>query len=309
MFDFISADLFLSVLRISTPMLLAAIGGLLAWRAGVINLGLEGYMLLGAFASSAATVYAGNLYLGLLLSSLFVALIAAAMSYAIVIRGADQIVTGIMFNIFALGFTTYCASLIQGTFGSGSLSGAAEFSDAMAKLRKIPGLGELLQAINPFLIVSVLLVIGFAFILKKTSVGISIIAVGEQARAADAAGVPVNSLRCICYIIGSVIAGLGGAFLSLSYIGMFTTNMTAGQGYIAIAIIILGRWRPLFVLLSSLVFGLAFALQVRQQQSGWGLPVEVMLAFPYLLTLLIVTLTGRANGPAEEGKRFVRSSR
>lgn len=309
MLALLQLDFLLAILRITTPLLLAAVGGLIAWRAGVINLGLEGYMLIGAFTASAGTTLTGNVGLGLLICCVTVGLVAIAMNWAVVLRGADQIVTGIMFNIFALGLTTYLGSLVQEALGPGATATTRYFSPVLASLRSIPLFGALLEVIDPFLIVALLLVAAMAYVLRYTSLGLSIIAVGENARAADAAGIHVSRYRGACYVLGSVIAGLGGAFLSLSYIGMFTTNMTAGQGYIAIAIIILGRWRPLMVLLASLVFGFAFALQARQQQLGQGLPVEVVLAFPYLLTLGIVAVYGKSNGPAEEGRPFVRGSR
>lgn len=308
MLDIFHLEFLYSTLRIATPLLLAATGGLIAWRAGVINLGLEGYMLLGAFASCVGIVVTNSVLFGLLAAMLFVAAVALAMSYALVIRGADQIVTGIMFNIFALGLTTYLANLLQTAWGTGSLSSATAFNAALGNLRELPILGWLFTAFDPFLVFAAIAIGAFVYVLKMTPAGTSIKAVGEQARAADAAGVNVNRLRVLCYVVGSVVAGIGGAFLSVSYLGMFTANMTSGQGYIAIAIIIMGRWKPVLVVLSALVFGVAFALQVRWQMSS-GLPVEVVLALPYLLTLLIVAIVGRGSGPAEEGRRYIRSSR
>jgi len=300
-------DLVLSSLRSGTPLMLAALGGLIAWRAGVINIGLEGFMLVGALGATLGTVWTGQVAVGILLGVVAAAAAGGLLGLAIVVRGADQIVTGIAFNIAALGLTSYLAAVVSTHLGLNALSTPLVRNVSIPYLRDIPWVGNIVFDQSPFTYGAVALALALVYVLYNTGLGLAIRAAGEHARAADTAGLPVLAIRFWCFVASAVCAGLGGAFLSVGYLATFVDNLTAGQGYIALAIIILGQWRPLGTLLAALMFGFAQALQIRWQVVHIPFPVQVVLALPYLLTLVVVVTVGRAKGPAEEGRPYFRS--
>jgi len=270
--DVFNTELLAASVRLATPLLLAALGGVIAWRAGVVNLAMEGFMLLGALSAALGTMWFGGSLTVALLIAVSVTLIASLLlGLAIVYSGADQVVTGIAFNILALGITTFTATLVSRGSGGTGIQTPTMKNMAIPGLSDIPFIGDALFNQSPFTYMTVLLAFVLAFVLYRTGLGFTIRAAGEHARAADTAGIVVSRVRFSAFVFSGLCSGLAGAFLSIGYVGAFISNISQGRGYIAIAIIILGQWRPLGTLAAAIVFGAAQALAVRW--TGNTLPI------------------------------------
>ena len=264
-----------STIRLSTPLILAALGGLFSERSGVINIALEGMMLAGAFTAAAVTYAAGNPFVGLAAGMAAGMLIAAVHAVACIQYKADQVVTGTAINILMLGLPAF-------------LSGAFFLSS-----------GSTPQIPKEHLIPRLPMVIAFAlvpltwYVLYKTPFGLRLRSVGENPEAADAAGVPVARMRYAGVLLSGVLAGLGGAYLSIGQSSLFTRNMTSGRGFIALAALIFGKWRPFQTLLACLLFGLTEAISIQMQgvvklPSGDDIPVQFIQMVPYILTIVVL---------------------
>jgi general nucleoside transport system permease protein len=307
MAEIFNVELFTATVRMMTPLALAALGALIVWRAGIINMAIEGFMLIGALSATLGTIVAGGSPLaGLVIALVVTALFGFGMAVAIAIFGANQIVVGIAFNIGAIGLTDYAASVAPGMLGVRSLHTAVLPSVPVPLLSHIPWLGPILFDQGPLFYVAVVAAVAMAFILSRTGIGITLRAVGEHARAADTAGIVVSRVRLGTYMVSALFAGLAGAFLSIGDLGSFISNMSAGQGYIALVVVILGQWRPLGALSAATLFGFAQALTIRWPNNATVFPIEVVSALPYVLTLFVVAVAGKAKGPAEEGLHYVR---
>ncbi|HVY21098.1 MAG TPA: ABC transporter permease [Bauldia sp.] len=307
MSDLLNPELFSASVRLTTPLLLAALGALIVWRAGIINLAIEGFMLIGALSSTIGAIWSGSTAAGLLIAVLVCVAFGAAMAVAIVIYGANQIVVGIAFNMGAIGLTDYVASVAPQMLGTNSLRVATVPNIRIPRLAEIPWIGEALFQQSILFYVAIGAAILMWFVLYRTGAGIAVRAVGENARAADTAGVSVARIRFVTYLLSCAFAGLAGAFLSIGYLGSFISGMSAGQGYIALVVVILGQWNPLGTVVASALFGYAQALTVRWPSSNMLFPIEIIASFPYVLTLVVVTLVGKAKGPAEEGIQYYRA--
>jgi len=289
-----------AAIRISTPLLLAATGELINERAGVINLGIEGAMLAGALASAIGAV-AGGPWLGVLGgvgAGLLVALVFSAV--AIGARG-DQIITGTAVTLGSVGLT---GALYRTAFGSGGpgLSIPTFAAWPVPGLHAIPVLGPALFEQSVLTYVAWLLIPIVAWFLFRSWWGLALRATGESATAARASGVPVRRVQLLATLVGGALAGLAGATLVLAQVGTFAEKMTAGRGFIAIAIVVLGRWRPGGVLLAALLFGGASALQFAFQAMGLAVPYQLFLVMPYLVALLALAgAVGKARAPAGLG--------
>jgi simple sugar transport system permease protein len=302
-----AAEVLAAAIRIATPLLFAALGGILSERAGVFAVGLEGMMLAGAFAGVIATHALGSAPLGLIASALGGAGLAAIVALATVRFCADQMVTGLAINILALGLTSF---LLRGLFGRGEAPTIRVTPLAPAP---IPGLGDL-PVLGPLLFrqpwltyVGLVLVVALFVLLHRTRAGLTLRAVGENPRAAFAGGADPQRVRMLAVLGGGALAGVGGAVLSLQQVGTFTDGMTNGRGYLALAAIIVGRWSPGGALVGCLLFGAADALQLRIQ--GLRLPVSsyVIQMLPYVVSLAVLAGLGRgARLPAAIGTPFVR---
>jgi simple sugar transport system permease protein len=293
-----------ATLRLAAPLLLAALGELVVERAGLINIGIEGAMLVGAFAGFAAASATGNAPVGVVVAILSGAGTGALFAAFAVWRGADQIVVGTAVNLLALGATALAARALWA--GAAPPAPAVEplFSAAAVEL---PWIGAALLRQTFFVWAGIALSAAIAFALSRTRVGLRLRAVGESARAADAEGVSVARTRFAAVVFGSALAGLAGAALSLAQSDTFTEGMTAGRGFIALAIVIFGRWTASGVLFASLFFGLATALQFRLQARGAALPYPLLLMLPYLVTLGVLALAaGRARAPGDLGRAYRR---
>ena len=290
-----------ATVRTATPLALAALGELVVERAGLINIGLEGAILCGAFGAlsgaSAGGVVAG--YAGALIGGL---LVAALFALFVVYWRADQIITGTALTLLALGTT---GTLYRGVFGATGAALTLPTSGAwrVPLLSSLPYAGEALFAQPPTTWLVYLLAPALSWWLARTQAGLAVRAIGERPEAAIAAGVAVQRVRALAVLFGGVLGGLAGGTLVLAQVGTFAEGMSAGRGFIAIAIVVLGRWRAGGVLLGALLFGAASALQFAFQAMGWNVPYQLFLVTPYLLTLAVLAgAVGRARPPAALGQ-------
>lgn len=269
--------------RTATPLALAALGELLVERAGVINIGLEGIVLAGAFG---ALVGAGSnsLAMGFVAGSAAGVAVAALFAVFAVTMRADQIITGTAVNLLVLGLT---GALYRGLYGAtgAALTIPTTGSVAVPLLARIPVLGPTLFDQPPPTYLVYLTVPVLWWWLYRTHSGLAVRAIGERPESVRVAGVDVHRWRWITLLVAGGLGGLAGATLVLSQSGTFAEGMSAGRGFIAIAIVVLGRWQPMGVLVASLLFGAASALQYLFQAMGWHVPYQLFLALPYVLTL------------------------
>jgi len=291
-------------LRSMTPILLTAIGENFAESSGILNLGTEGIMLIAAFTGFITTLATNSIIFGLLMAMLVGTMLGLIIAFITVTLQADQIVTGIALTMFSLGITSYMVRIIYGT-GLPPRVPSMELT-TIPLLASIP-VGPTIFT-QPFLVwVSLILIPVTYYILFKTSFGLKLRAVGEDPRSAYKMGVNVYLYRYVALIIGGVLAGLGGAYLSLFHISTFVDNITQGRGWIAIAIVMFGRWNPLWILVGGLIYGGAESLSGSIQALGVlrGVPTEFMLTLPYILTIAALgILSKRATFPAALGKPY-----
>ncbi|MEO7720147.1 MAG: ABC transporter permease [Capsulimonas sp.] len=286
----IITGLLITGVRLATPLLLAALGEVMAERAGVINVGIEGMVLAGALAGFSVSYHTHSPWLGLLAAIVAGAALALLFALFAVRLRADQVITGTAINILALGLT---GVFFRAQFSQSGASAVVFEPLAIPALHKLPIIGVALFEQNVLGYLSWLLVPACALFLSKTVAGLRLRATGEYPEAAAANGVRVARVRTLAIVWGGALAGLAGAYLSIAYTNGFVENMSAGRGFIALAVVILGRWRPAGVLIAALLFGLASALQYQFQATASHIPYQFFLALPYLLTLAALLLRGR----------------
>jgi simple sugar transport system permease protein len=291
-----------ATVRTATPLVLAALGETLAERAGVINVGLEGCVIAGAFGGLVAAGAAGA-GAGLVASMAAGAALAAIFAICVVRLRTDQIITGTALTMLGLGLTGALYRTLYGASGA-ALTSPTIGPLAIPGLSAIPVLGPAVFAQPITTYIALGLVPALWWWLFRTHAGLALRAIGEQPDAARVAGVPVARYQVLAIVAGGALGGLAGGTLVLAQVGTFAEGMSAGRGFIAIAIVVLGRWHPLGVGLGALVFGAASALQFLFQAMGWGLPYQLFLALPYVLTLLALAASrGRGRGPQALGAR------
>lgn len=312
--DIITPDLFAGALRMATPLALAAIGGTICERSGVVNIALEGIMLCGAFAGVAVTLAIGNPWLGMLAAVLAGVVIAAIHAFASINLRSDQVVSGTAINILALGLTGFLMELMYGHPGT---------TDPITTLKPIfrfasesgsGFLGTIWHWINsiflshtPIVYMAVIIAAVAQWAMYHTRWGLRLRALGEHPRAVDTVGVSVLRGRWVAVLMSGALAGLAGANLTLEQVGSFTENMTNGRGFIALAANIFGRWTPIGSYSASLLFGFADALQIKLQifRGQINIPPQFFLMLPYVLTVVVLAgVVGRAVGPAAIGKPY-----
>lgn len=281
--DFFTMALLTATLRMATPLVFTALGGLISERSGIINIALEGMMLTGAFFAVAGTWWTGNPWIGLVIGVLAAGVAASIHAYWCISLRGNQIVVGAAINLIAAGLTAFLIQRIWGQAGGS------------ASVDKLP---NLVTGINVLLPVAFLLVPIVHFVLFRTKQGLHLQASGEHPQAAESVGIDVIRNRYIAVVASGLLAGFGGAFLSIGDLSYFTLDMTAGRGFIALAAVIFGGWTPLGAMLASLLFGAAQATQIQAQATaGFPIPTDLLLAFPYLLTLIAVTGLVRVSHP------------
>ncbi len=287
-----------SMLRVATPILLAALGECYVENAGILNLGVEGVMLVSAFTSFLGAVATNSSLVGLAVGMATGLILVFLLALLYITLKADQIVVGIAFSILAMGFTSLFFRILYGA--SLPRLPVKEWVVNIPELASIPIIGRALFN-QPFMVyVSLALVPLFYYILYKTRFGLKVRALGENPMVADTAGVNVFLYRCIVMLIAGVLAGLGGAYLALYQVSLFQDNMIQGRGYVAIAVVMFARWNPLKILAGSLLYGVAEAFAGGVQALGYlrGVPAEVVLMLPYLITIVgLVVLARRARFP------------
>lgn len=295
----LNPQLWASTLAMTVPLALPAIGGTFSERTGVVNIAMEGIMLIGAFFAVAFSYWTGSPWLGLLLALVMGALISAIFAWAAIRLSADQVVLGMAINIFAAGLTAFLLNTIFGYNGTPTKTPSLP-SVTIPGLSKVPFLGVLVSDQSVLVYVMIVVVVAAHWFLFHTNLGLRMRSVGEHPLAADTAGLNVWRLRYTGVIIGGVLSALGGAYLSIGILHSFDVNMTNGRGYIALAAMIFGKWTPVGAFLASLLFGFATALQISLQ--GQGVSSNLLEMLPYALTILALAgLVGRSTPPAADG--------
>lgn len=284
--------------RLGIPLALAALGETLTERSGVINIGLEGSLIAGALGGALGALAFGSAAPGVLVGAGAGLLVAAVFAAFAVGLGTDQIITGTAVTLGGIGLT---GAIYQARFGA---TGTALTLPTLAPapvplLSQVPVVGTAFFGQAPTAYLAYVLAPLLWWFLHRTAWGLELRAVGEEPAAAQAAGVRVRRVRFLATLAGGALAGVAGAHLALAHAGTFAENMSAGRGFIAIAVVVLGRWNPLLVLAAALFFGAASALQFFLQTLGLDLPYQLFLAFPYLLTLAALAgWVGRSRAPA-----------
>lgn len=275
--------------RISTPILFAALGETIVERAGVLNLGIEGTMFLSAFSGFVAAQMTGSLYVGLLAAMLTGILLGLLMGFLSVTLGLNQHVAGLGITLLASGLALFAFRVQYG--GQTTPPALQESFPQLALFSGTPFEPVFSQYALTYLAFFLVLVVAWMF--NRTAFGLRLRALGENPEAADMAGINVYAMRYAALILGGVLMGLGGAFLSLAQLGAFSQGIINGRGWVAIAIVIFGNWKPSRVLVGALIFGGVQALQLRLQAEGVPLPYELLLALPYIITIIALAVAGR----------------
>jgi general nucleoside transport system permease protein len=291
--EIFSIALIFSTIRFATPLIFAALGGMFSERSGVINIALEGLMLAGAFTAAVVTYETGNPFFGLLCGMISGAALAFVYAIACIKFEADQVVAGFAINILMLGLPALLSGAIYDSTGS---------TEQIAKENQLPEfLGLSVASYLAFLLVPLCW-----YVLYKTPFGLRLRAAGENPAAADAAGVSVLKLRYTAVILSGILAAAGGAYLSIGQSSLFTRGMTAGRGFIALAALILAKWKPIPVLLACLFFGFTEALTIPlasyRLASGETIPVQFVQIIPYVLTIIVLAgFIGQSRAPKALG--------
>jgi general nucleoside transport system permease protein len=301
----VNAGLFAATIRFATPLAFAAMGGIFCERSGVINVGLEGMMLSGAFFGIWAAAWSGSWVVGILMAMVFGGALALIHAFFSIHLRADQIVSGFAINFLALGLTGYLFRYIYGTEGTPS-DVARIPTVTVPGLDRIPFVGDVIGSMSLMIWLMLILLIATWAVLFKTPIGLRIRSVGEHPKAADTVGISVYGIRYACVVLSGMLAALGGAYLSIGFVGSFNENMTAGRGYIALAAVIFGKWRPFPAFAACLLFGFSSGLAQRLQNEA-GISSNLLQTLPYILTLIaLVGVVGRSRGPAAAGRPYIK---
>ena len=298
-----------ATLRMATPIIFATLGEIIAERAGVLNLGIEGIMLMGAMTGFLVTITSGSLLIGVLAAATVGMILALLMAFLSVYLGLSQHVSGLGITLFATGLAMFIYRI---HFGSPLIPPTVEpFKQvAIPLLSKIPVIGPGLfdQYILTYL--ALLLIPFISIILYKTKIGLKIRTVGENPLAADAVGVNVNLTRTLSLVAGGALMGIGGSFLTLAHQNMFLIDVIGGRGWVSIAMVIFGNWDPLKGALGAIIFGFLDGLQLRLQGLGIQVPFHIFLMIPYLMTIVaLVGVSRKATVPASLLKPYRREEK
>jgi general nucleoside transport system permease protein len=286
-----------ATLRVATPLVYATIGEVYTERAGILNLGIEGIMFLGAFVGFAVAYKAneagltgGYLWLGLLGAVVSGIVMSLLMGFFSVTLGVNQHVSGLGITLLSIGLSLFGFRLV---FGESSVLPSVDSFAQFSLFGDLPMLGPIFNQYLLTYIAFIVLVPLASWILYRTSFGLQLRAVGENPEAADAAGINVFRTRYLALIIGGALMAIGGAFLSLAQLGAFSPGIIAGRGWVGLALVIFANWKPLRAMGGALLFGGVAALQLRLQTTGLNLPYEIFLALPYLVTIIALAIAGR----------------
>lgn len=299
-----TAAFFASALRLATPLMLAAVGGTFSERSGVLNLGLEGMMLIGAFCGFAGSYFSGSPWIGLVFAVLGSMVFGLIHAFCCVSLGLNQVVVAVAINILGLGLS---GSLLRTMFGAttSQLSCKGFTPIEIPLLSNIPFVGEVFFSQNILFYLVALLIPAMWFIFFKTTWGLKLRSVGEYPKAAETMGVNVLKVRYTCILLSAAFAGIAGASLSISGLNTFVDNLTAGRGFIAFAAIIFGKYHPVGAALGALFFGIADCLQLNMQAMGMNIPYQIPLMMPYVLTIILLFIVGAGTAPKSSGVPYV----
>lgn len=300
-----TSAILLTVVTAATPLLLAALGELVAERSGVLNLGVEGMMIMGAVTAFLAASATGSPLLGVLVAGLVGVLMAGLFAALVLGLAANQVASGLALTIFGLG--------LAGLLGEGLVGQPGEKLGPIAPsaVGDIPLVGSVLAQLDILTVASFALTAAVALVLTRTRIGLTLRAVGDRPQAAHALGLPVLLLRLLATLFGGLCAGLAGAYLTLVYTPQWVENMTAGRGWIALALVVFASWRPLRVLAGAYLFGAVTIAQFHAQALGVDVPSQLLAALPYLATVVVLVVIARdrratlVNTPASLGRPFV----
>ena len=297
-----------ATLRLSTPLIFAALGGVFSEKSGVVNIALEGIMTTGAFFAVYGSYVTGNPWVGILFAIIAGAIMAAIHAYLSINLKADQIVSGVGINVFAGALTSY---LIVKFFKTNSQTSVVEsLPYPVETMAKVPIIGEVLKELNWFVFIAIALVFISHFVLYKTPLGLRIRSVGEHPKAADTLGINVYKIRYLCVILSGVLGALGGATLSIGIMNLYRENMVSGRGFIALAAMIFGNWKPINAMWASMLFAFAETFQLFAKGFGWAIPGEFYAAFPYIITMFALAgFVGKTQAPAADGTPYEKGQR
>ncbi|HJZ83395.1 MAG TPA: ABC transporter permease [Pyrinomonadaceae bacterium] len=303
-------SLLFSTIRLATPLVLAALGGLYSERSGVINIALEGLLLAGAFTAASVTFYTSSPSVGLGAAILAGAMVAAILALACIRFKADQVVTGTGINILFIGLPAVLSGALFLSSGSTPQIPKDNLLPPVYKFVSFMPPWRIFTDVSVISLLALVVVLVTAYVLYRTPFGLRLRAVGENPEAADAAGVAVNRMRYLGVIISGGLAGMGGAYLSIGQSSLFTRNMAAGRGFIALAALIFGKWRPVQTMLACLLFGFADALTIQMQgvaklPSGEDIPVQFIQMIPYIVTIVVLAgFIGQSRAPKALGTAY-----
>ncbi len=310
-------NLLAQTLRIATPLIFAALGGIFSEKSGVVNIGLEGMMVIGAFFA----VYGSYLFspvlgpvFGPLVGILFGVLAGGVLGLIHAVLSihlrADQVISGTAINLFSTALASFLIyKLFNGKGGQTDIVTGLSYNIPDG-IKNIPFIGDFISQLNWFVILAIILVFVSHYVIYKTPLGLRIRAVGEHPKAADTLGIGVYKMRYLCVILSGMLAGLGGAALSLGITPLYREGMVAGRGFIALAAVIFGNWNPFGAFGASLLFAFGSAFNIFAQGLSWNLPTEVYDVIPYLLTMLALAgFVGKTTGPLASGKPYDKGSR
>ena len=296
-----------NTLVLAIPLILGGMAGIMSERVGVVNIAIEGQLLTGAFVSSVVGTITGNLYLGLVAAMIAAGILSMALASLAIKYLVDQIIIGVLLNVLVIGVTNFLHSAWLDN-DSAHLNFPGTFDKiSIPFISDIPVLGQVLfdNRITVYLMFIIVPVLWF--VLFRTRLGLRARAVGEHPLAADTVGINVAKTRFWWVTIGGMVAGLGGAALTIGNVGSFGREMSGGQGFIALAVVILGRWQPIYVTLSALLFGFTIILRVWANQVSPGIPVDFITMVPYLVTLVAVAgFDGKVKAPAASGQPYIK---
>jgi general nucleoside transport system permease protein len=297
-----------ATLRLATPLIFTSLGGVFSEKSGVVNIALDGIMTAGAFFAVLGSFLTGSPWLGIVFGILGGVVFAALHAYLSIHLFADQVISGVGINVFAPAIVSYLVLVFFGT--PSQTSNVASIPYPAAFFEKVPVIGVLLKELNWFVWLAFILVFVAHYLLYKTPLGLRIRAVGEHPKASDTLGISVYGIRYLSVIISGVLGGLGGATLSIGIMDLYRENMVSGRGFIALAAMIFGNWKPKGAMFACLLFGFAQALELNAGSLGLRIPSEFFQALPYLLTMIVLAgFVGKTQAPLYDGVPYKKGER
>ena len=295
-------SLLLTTLRMSIPLVIAAMGGIFATRSGMMAMGLESMMLFGAFGAVWCSYLTGNVFLGFLTGVLFGMVFGLTYAVLTIRFRVNQVIGGIALNLFTVACTTVLMQFVWGNAGNSPAVNSLEGSVNIGILAEIPVIGPVLSGMSINFYIAILLIAATTFVMFHTCFGLRLRMIGENPTAASTLGIKVRGYKYLAMLICGALAGFAGAYLSIDQLNMFSKDMIAGKGYIVVVMLALGKYNPVGAALAALLFGFSDALQINLQQM-FSVPAQLVQMLPYIVTILVITFAVRhVKGPAGTGK-------